>query len=247
MKTRHHYAFGDRLQDKFQGGALNESNWEVLRLDEMEGPFSLEKNAEDYEKNCEKSIEYKEVAGKIYRLLASEDITVQKIISLGVGKGALEWHLKKMMPKCIVECTDYTAKSIKQLKKVFRDVDAAYSFDILKGDYTRLDTNAVFIMHRISTEFCLQEWYSIFENMYNAEVFNIIFVPAELARACDMMREKVGHIKNIIRGRKDMQCGWMYSESEFLKMFKGRGGNTLYTIKNKVYHNGTAIFLLERN
>lgn len=247
MKVRHYYVFGDRLQDKFQGDILNEGNWDALRLDEVEGPFSLEKSVEAYEKNCENSVEYKNVAEKICHLLASEDINVQKIISLGVGKGVLEWHLKKMMPKCIVECTDYTAKSIEQLKKVFRDVDAAYSFDILKGDYTRLDKNAIFIMYRVSTEFSLQEWYDIFEKMHDAGVFYIIFIPAGLDKVSDMIREKVGHIKNIIRGKKDTQCGWLYSESEFLKMFRGRGGKVLYDVVNKVRLENTAIYFLKRN
>lgn len=159
----------------------------------------------------------------------------------------LEYHLKKMMPECIAECTDYTEQSLEQLKKVFRNVDSVYPFDILEGDYSKLDTGALFIMYRISTEFCLQEWYDIFEKIYEAGVSDILFIPTGLDSVYEMMKENVKHIVNTIRGRKDIQCGWLYSENEFMKMFRGRGGNTRYTVQKRIYHNGTAIFLLKRN
>lgn len=60
MKTKHYYDFGGRLHSKFQGVELNKGNWDALRMDAVEGSFSLERSVEEYEENCEKSTEYKE-------------------------------------------------------------------------------------------------------------------------------------------------------------------------------------------
>lgn len=165
---------------------------------------------------------------------------------MGVGKGILEWHLKKLEPQLVIECTDYTEQALEQLKRVFIDIDKAYQFDILNGDYMKLDTDSVFIMYRVSTEFALKEWYEIFNNMYNAGIDYIIFVPAGLCNLWDILKEKIKHIKNIIMRKNDIFCGYLYSECEYMKMFKGKGIKPLYGIKNRIDFDGTAAFLLER-
>ena len=46
MKIRHYYFFGrEKAMD-----TLSAENWDELRLDEKPGPFSIERNIDDYEK-----------------------------------------------------------------------------------------------------------------------------------------------------------------------------------------------------
>lgn len=247
MKAKHYYMFNERILEQFQGNSLNKDNWDILRIDDEPGPFSIERDIESYERTCMSASEYEYAAEQIQDLLMSKQMDARKMISLGAGKGILEWHLKRKMPEMIIECTDYTVKAVQQLKSVFKFLDAAYPFDMLKGDYSLLDENAVFLMYRVSTEFGVNEWYSIFESMHKAQILSIIFVPTELASLGDMIGENIEHIKNVMKGKRDICCGWLYSEREFLKIFKGKGNKALYVVKDKIYFDNTAIFVLERN
>lgn len=133
MKAKHYYLFEKRIQNKFQGNSLNKENWDILRMDETENVFAIKKSIESFEKNCMVEEKYKKVAKLIYDLLESSEVDFKKIISLGVGKGILEWHLKRLRPEIIVECTDYTKGAVKQLKQLFVNLDSAYPFDMLGG------------------------------------------------------------------------------------------------------------------
>lgn len=102
-------------------------------------------------------------------------------------------------------------------------------------------------MYRVSTEFNMKEWHKIFENMYDAGISHILYVPTGLNNLWDMFNEQKAHMKNLICGKKDIHCGWLYSEKEYLKMLKGKDKKTLYKIANKKYFDHTAAFFLTRN
>ncbi len=247
MKIRHYYVFKKEVQNKMKGSSLNKDNWSILREDEEEAPFCIEKDIISYEKNCEQSVEYKKTAELVSWCIKKYNFEDKKIISLGVGKGILEWHLKKLMPNIAIECTDYTERAILQLQKVFSKLDGAYAFDMLRGNYFDLDIKALFVMHRISTEFDLNEWYEIFAKMYDAGIENIIFIPTGLDTFKTMYIEKKGHLKNILCKRKDIFCGWLYTESEFKRMFRNRENRPMYIIEERIAFEQTALYLLKRN
>lgn len=240
MKTKHYYGFEPDVSSRFYGDSLNSDNWDVLRTDDRESPFAIEKNMEIYEKNCMASARDKDAVQRVCQLL--EDVEVNKVISLGAGKAILEWHLKKMKPELAVECTDYTEKAIERLKNVFKDMDSSYRFDMLNGNYSELDINAVFLMNRVSTEFSIDEWYRIFESMHGAGILYIIFIPTGLDNCWSMLKEKLFFLLNILRRRRNICCGWLYSENEYLRMFSMGG----YSIEKRLEFDGTAAFLLKR-
>ena len=51
------------------GNSLNEGNWDMLRNDEADGPFSIEKSVQAYEENCKKATTYEDVAQKIIDII----------------------------------------------------------------------------------------------------------------------------------------------------------------------------------
>jgi hypothetical protein len=247
MKIKHYFAFEKELSQKFCDDMLNEKNWDILRMDERDSAFAIEKDIESYEQNCRNAQSYKNAAQKICDILRQENLINKRIISLGAGKGILEWHLKKNMPELYIECTDYTLNEVEQLKKVFVHLDSAYQFDMLNGDYALLDSTGVLVLYRVSTEFCQEDWFKIFNKIYDAGINYIIFVPTGLDRLRDIIKERLICAVNVLRGRKIIHCGWLYSEKEYLKMFTGGGyKGCQYKIKQKDYFDNTAVYLLER-
>lgn len=242
MKIKHYYFF-DREQAM---EALNADNWDMLRLDDKPGPFSIEREISDYEKNCLRCVEYKEAAENIVRIW-NEYKLGKRLVSLGCGKGILEWHIKKLMPELYVKCTDYAKESLKLLEKVFIEGNEFEAFDMLNaGDYSELKQNETLLMYRVSTEFSLEQWKEVFEKLYGGGIQNIIFVPTEVLTLSIAMNEKKNQLANWIKRRRNTFCGWMYSKEEFKKMFKGAGGKIKYKISHCEKLNDTEIWLLTR-
>lgn len=248
MKTKHYYLFENKVQTRMRNSKnLDKNNWDILRMDENESPFSIEKNIKSYEENCKRSLDYNKVAKLITSTIKKYNLDDRKIISLGVGKAVLEWHIKNLSPNTIIECSDYTNKSMSQLKRVFPSINKIFVFDILHGDYSLLDSEAVYIMHRISTEFSFDNWCKIFSKMYNSNVRYIIFIPTGLDTCKTMFIEKAKHLRNVLLCKNDIFCGWLYSEKEFKKIFACRGSIPKYLIKERITFKKTAIYLLEKN
>jgi len=229
------------------GSALNMHNWEILRNNVMDDPFSLEKNIESYERSCESQKDNYAIAKIIVNHILETERENNKLVSLGVGKGSLEYLIKKLCPALYVECTDYTADALEKLKRVSIQMDNIHTFDMLNDSYASLGKDSTFLLFRVSTEFDVNQWNMIFNKMYFDEIENIIFVPTELATNDIIVKEKMRYIKNMIRLRKNMFCGWLYSEEEFLKMFKGQNPSPLYDIEKRIPYNDTAIFFLKRH
>ena len=108
MRCRHWYYFGERSSKVLKGKKLNKDNWNILRNAAMDKNFSIEETVEEYEKNCRLEESYRNVA----EILCGEfdRKKCDNIVSVGVGKGILEWHIKNMLPEIKVTCTDYTKR-----------------------------------------------------------------------------------------------------------------------------------------
>lgn len=242
MKIRHYYFFGrEKAMD-----TLSAENWDELRLDEKPGPFSIERNIDDYEKNCTLSVEYYEAAEAIVRLWDEYKLG-KRLVSLGCGKGIVEWHIKKLMPELYIKCTDYATESLELLKKVFVECDEFKKFDMLStDDYKELRQDEALLMYRVSTEFSFEQWKEVFEKLYEGGVQNIIFVPTEVLNFSIAINEKKNHLANWVKHRKNTFCGWMYSRKEFEKIFRGINGKLKYEIVHCEMVNDTEIWLMTR-
>ena len=246
MKTKHYYYFKD-----FEFSSLNKENWDKLRTNNTNDHFSIEKTQNDYEENCERSIEYKKSAQVIVDLLKKYKLD-NKLVSLGCGKGILEYHIKKICPYIFMKCTDYTEKGIELLRKVFVNCDEFLVFDMLnQKEYNLLQTDRqtdrqTVILYRLSTEFSIEKWKKIFDYLYDAEVDNIIFVPSDASKIEDIIKAKIFNVINFVRGRKETFCGWLYSEGEYNKMFRGNGKKRKYVIKEIEHLDKMSFYLLSR-
>lgn len=213
MIIEHYEAFKTGLKSS----ELNQENWDLLRTASEEKAYAIEDDIENYEKNCREAVSYEDASKDIIEVL--DKYGCKHVVALGVGKGILEWHLKKKKPELFIECTDYASMAIEKLKKVFIDCDALFEFDMLNGDYRKLDNNAFFVMYRVSEEFSFSNWCKVFKKMKENNIKNIIYIPDMLATNDLAERMTRRHKRNMERGIQDTFCGWIYSEDVLEEMF----------------------------
>lgn len=125
--------------------------------------FGFEKIKEEYIKNIKNKKDYRKKASIIARILKKSN--VKTVISMGCGKGILEYYLKKLLPDITIVCTDYTKEAIKTLEK-YSNCDRFEVFDMLKGDYSQFGKDTCLIFHRVEPELDLKQWKNIFKEIY---------------------------------------------------------------------------------
>lgn len=213
MIIEHYEVFKTELHS----GELNQENWDVLRTESKESAYAIEDSMEQYEQNCRNSVLYEISARSIADILKKYEC--KHIVTLGAGKGILEWHLKKQMPELYVECTDYAKSAIEKLKKVFVECDSLHSFDMLSGDYNAFANDAIFVFYRVSEEFNYTDWCAVFRKMRAEGVRRIIYIPDMIATDELDERLRSKHLRNRERGIRDIFCGWIYSEDTLEEIF----------------------------
>ncbi|MBQ1171797.1 MAG: hypothetical protein IIX48_04260 [Lachnospiraceae bacterium] len=240
MRCKHYFYFDSLIYPINKSDVIDQNTWNQLRVDTNDNPFALEDTKEQYEENCvsKKNSAYATCAD--YLCMLFEKYHICNVVSLGVGKGILEWHLKNKRPQMQLTATDYTKDSLDKLKKVSGICDDYFLFDFKTGDYSLLKQYDCLVLYRLSTELDFEMWKQTFEKMSENEIKQIVFVPTELLTFKMLLREKRGHITRILRRKKDMFCGWMYSEKEFKTMW-----SDYYYIEQEKCMFDTKVFFLK--
>ena len=236
MPTRHYYVF----DNSGSLPSLNKSAWDSLRTGTDNHAFRFESSVEEYEANCARRADCREVAKAIRDMLLPLGKEVSRLVSLGAGKGIVEWHLKRLAPELNLTCTDYAEAGVDSLRRYFRACDEVMAFDMLKDDYGLFGNNTVLLMNRISTEFTPSEWLHIFQACRHAGIRHILFLPTELASLRLKAAETLHHMARKILRRNDTFCGWLYSKREIESLI-----SVYYTIKESKGIGYTALYRLE--
>ena len=219
LRIKHYYRFPKHITDRFEGNVLDRKNWDILRTDNQTPFFSIPNDKYEYDEFCSASTENDDRASIIMELLYKHGLNNNgDVCSLGIGIGGLEWHIINKNPELKVCCTDCTEQALKKVSE-FLDADQFLCFDLLSDDYQQISQFDWILMHRISTEFDFDTWRNIFKKAYYANWDKICFVPTELATSENAEKEARNHNECLKKGEKDMFCGWLYSEDEFVDMF----------------------------
>lgn len=249
MIIKHYYDFGEAINDQIgkDGGGLTQSAWDLLRTESEDKAFAfVESDKETYADMCAGRMDCRNMAHEILDMMGRNRMN-DRIVSLGCGKGILEWNLKNLKPNLHIECTDYTSKGIKVLKEVFPECDEIYEFDMLNAShYQKIrQKDQVLLLYRVSTEFDFQTWKKIFQDIYQNDFRYILFVPTEICTLKIAWNELKRYVYHLLKGEgrvKNVFCGYLYSKKVFEKMWKD-----YFKIKEGKKVGDTIIYLLERS
>lgn len=214
--------------------------WELLRKGTRYREYGIENTIEAYERNCIKKRNYNEAAQIICQYLKSST----NLVSCGVGKGILEWHIKKINPTIKMCCTEYTSVALTKLEKVFIACDEFKVFDMKSDNWKELNKSDVVLLYRLETEFSMPEWKEIFRKMAETQIKCVIFAPSQVGGIGTFLKDIRVYISNYVNmgvgiKKKEGLVSWVYSEREYIKMW-----NSYYNLVSRRSYNGTVLYYL---
>lgn len=233
---RHYQTFG-YSGSLFKDGKLNSAeSWDVLR--ETHPQFSVSQNRKEWLKASETEIKKDGQDGGLIKrakdvndLLVKENIT--HIFSVGVGGAGLEYQLKKLNPSLTIVCSEFAPHNVELLKNVFLEADEIVQFDILHGDWNEirekyLPKNSLCLMYRVDASFTDQEWRGIFEQMSEARIETILFIPSSFLTVMSIFNRKLREFKWSTHNTEVVFSGYLRTKKRFQSYWKGLYDGTVY-------------------
>lgn len=106
---------------------------------------------------------------------------ITRIHSVGVGSAGLEYFIKKCEPSLRMTVSDYNPAGVERLQQVFTECDCITRFDMMQPDWRSMGgggaSDALVLMFRLEPHFTNWQWRSIFKNMAQSCVRNVLFIP----------------------------------------------------------------------
>ena len=165
MKIKHHSIFSELSEDTI--------DWSIIRSNKKEKGYYLPDNIDIYKKERKNENKYESTLIEISNIIKSKGI--KRIISLGSGIAALEYHLKNRLD-IEVEVSDLD-DSIKILDS-FKIFDKVFALD-LKSDFIIESNDSLILLSRIDTELTDIELKNLFERLNISSANYIYFIPAQ--------------------------------------------------------------------
>jgi hypothetical protein len=232
FSMKHYQVFGDttpRMKDK---ELLSPESWDVLR--QGHPFFSIPETRKEWVKVSELSVtkdgQDKDLAARARDIAALiEKHRFSRVFSVGVGGAALEYQLIKLMPALPLICSDYSAKTVETLKKVFIEADDVIKFDILKAGWKEekqryLGDNGLLIMYRIDASFSDGEWRELFERLSAAGIRNVLVIPTGMLTILSVYNRKSREVKWFLNGTPLVWSGYVRTKRRFQEFW-----HSLYT------------------
>lgn len=232
-----HFAYFGELNSKIGNTLIDSKAWDLLRVSEVSKEFNIPQDRNEYEKVCNIS-NLKLIARKILEIVKKQGCT--EIVSVGVGRAALEFNIKKTDPDMYVKCLDYTPEAINILNKVFPECDKIEEFDMLSGNWN-ITKDGMVLFYRVSTELTVEQWKDVFKSLFESKADNILFIPTENLSIKILVKEKLLQLRNLLYGHSQVFCGYMYSKDLFKEMWQD-----YYIVNQELNCAGMYIYVLKR-
>jgi len=206
MKIKHHSVFNEL--------STNRIDWSIIRSNRKEKGYYLPDNLDIYlkDRKCEKK--YEGIIKEISNIIKANSI--KRIVSLGSGLAALEYHLKNAL-EIQVEVSDFD-HSIKILDS-FKIFDKVFTLD-LKSDFKIEAKDSLILLSRIDTELTDEELKTLFDMLNMSDANLIYFIPAQFLNLSTLFREIKIIFYSFLKNKKRVFCGYSRSKKSFINSWK---------------------------
>jgi hypothetical protein len=240
ITNKHYYCFGE-MAKQIGNSLISAKSWDAIRTEnnDEDSPFSIPKERDLWIKKCKKNEIIEKRSEAVSSFLRKQNF--KKINSFGVGVGILECNLKRKNPNIVLNCYDYTPATIKRLKEIFVEADGVEVFDILNDKWFNDGKEALFLLHRIDTDFNDKQWKLIFAKMNLAGIEDILFIPCDVSTIKSLIREKISYFYQKFIKKSDMSfVGYLRTRDQFITLF-----NKYYKLEEELKINDLSGFYLK--
>ncbi len=214
LTLKSYYYFADEKGEL--GDGLNRpESWDILRMREDSSLFSIPKERENWQRVCLNNPVLKLRAKEIAKILGTR---FNCVYSFGVGVGCLEFLIKKENPVLQLKCSDFASKAVERLKKIFVEADEITNFDILYGNWDRIEPESICLFCRVDTELSDQQWREVLRKMRLAGVKNILFIPGYLLSVAGIIHQQIKYAIFRSLGREMTFSGYMRTKKRFISL-----------------------------
>ena len=222
MKIKHHSIFSELSEDTI--------DWSIIRSNKKEKSYYLPDNIDIYKKERKNENKYESTLTEISNLIKYKGI--KRVISLGSGIAALEYHLKNRLD-IEVEVSDLD-DSIKILDS-FKIFDKVFALD-LKSDFTIESNGSLILLSRIDTELTDIELKNLFERLNISSANYIYFIPAQRLNLVTLIIEIKILFYSILKRKKRVFCGYSRSKKSFINSWSRNYNYTKLKSNNFFLH-----------
>jgi hypothetical protein len=217
---------------------ISKKNWDYLRVDDQETPFSIPKNRHDWIEKSLKDEDIKARAEKIVNLLKKEGLS--RVVSVGVGCAFLEYNIKRLFPEVYLSCSDFSPNSIERLKQVFIECDSVEYFDLLSNSW-HASEDTLYLLHRVDQEFNDKQWEKIFSDMAGSSIKYVLFLPCQMLTMKIFLKEQIKFLIYRILNKKIYFAGYVRTKNTLNGLWEKQ-----YTAIKELDFGKLHGFLLER-
>jgi hypothetical protein len=239
---KHYYPFsrGSGLQG---GSLLSAHAWDQVRLGATEchdlQAFGLPQERAEWVRLCRET----ESAAAIARSLAAlvRQRNYWKVVSVGVGRACVEFHLKLLLPAVELTCTEYGPGVVARLRAVFTECDQIEHMDIQEADWGRTAQGTLVLLNRLDTELDDRQWMTVFEKLHAGGVPEVLLVATGILTLKVLGWEAAQRIRSLIRGQQLTFAGYTRTEARLRELW-----SSSYDLIEQSSFGGLRGYLLKR-
>jgi hypothetical protein len=217
---RHYYPFG-RGTNLAGDNLLSPSAWDQVRMTDNSVNaalgFYLPEDRPDWVRVCDESSSAAASAADIAKIVRHGRFTT--VLSVGVGRACLEYHLKRLEPAVSLVCTEYSPRVVERLRQVFLECDRIEFLDIKTSAWTDAGPRCLVLLNRVDTELDDQEWRAVFKNLAAGGVQNILVVASGFLTPRALAFELRQRMMNIFFRRRLTFAGYRRTKARFKELW----------------------------
>jgi hypothetical protein len=220
LTLRHYFDF--KGNDSLAGGSLQSPQaWDELRSDrqlELSSAFYMPGNRTEWLELVAQVPDAHSQARAIASLVSEGGYTA--VVSCGVGRAFVEYHVKQMRPELALTCTEYSSQTVARLRAVFHECDRIHCHDFTRAGWPAADERTLFLLNRVDTELSDEQWPGVFANLAAENVRHVLVVATELLTARVLASELKRRILARILRRPLTFAGYIRTRAAFTALWR---------------------------